>query len=230
MFRTMRSQPRYRPFGQGETFDSQPDRRSPAYARWIQQSLNQILGTRLAVDGIIGPQTRSATRSFQSQRGLTADGIVGPITERAMLAAGAPSPPGAAPLIPVIPPGVPVTPPVAPRPPVPVPQVTPRDSAGRSLLTGGVWSGNASLAVQGGQGMNFVIKNVNVLGTTITIRDHFGQSQSRIIPPLAETQLLFTAFGCEPMSWRFSISTNSDAFIVGWSLFSTWIPGDPPNC
>lgn len=69
-------------------------RESAEYGRWIQQSLNKILGLRLAVDGIVGTQTRSAIRSFQSQKGLTADGIVGPITEGALIRAGASPPPG----------------------------------------------------------------------------------------------------------------------------------------
>src|SRR5213075_1626275 len=58
---------------------SQPGRSSssPKYIRWVQNSLNQILGLRLAVDVISGPQTRSAIRSFQQRRGLTVDGIVG---------------------------------------------------------------------------------------------------------------------------------------------------------
>jgi peptidoglycan hydrolase-like protein with peptidoglycan-binding domain len=61
-------------------------RNSPDYIRWVQQSLNQIMGLRLAVDGIMGPATRSAIRSFQQKRGLIADGIVGPKTEAAMRA------------------------------------------------------------------------------------------------------------------------------------------------
>jgi peptidoglycan hydrolase-like protein with peptidoglycan-binding domain len=68
-------------------------RSDPQYVRWIQQSLNRIMGLRLAVDGRIGPQTRSAVRSFQQRRGLAADGIVGPRTERALVAAGAGRPP-----------------------------------------------------------------------------------------------------------------------------------------
>jgi outer membrane protein OmpA-like peptidoglycan-associated protein len=60
---------------------------STAFVRWVQQRLNQTLGLRLAVDGIAGPQTRSAIRSFQQRRGLVADGVVGPKTEAALRAA-----------------------------------------------------------------------------------------------------------------------------------------------
>jgi zinc D-Ala-D-Ala carboxypeptidase len=84
---------------------------SPDYIRWVQRSLNQILGLRLAVDGILGPQTRSAIRSFQSKYGLAVDGIVGPQTERTLISAGAGSPSGgsAAPTYPrPVPPAVPV--------------------------------------------------------------------------------------------------------------------------
>ena len=57
--------------------------------RWIQSSLNQIMGLRLPVDGVMGPDTRSAVRSFQRRSGLPADGIVGRDTERALIAARA---------------------------------------------------------------------------------------------------------------------------------------------
>src|SRR5215207_337238 len=76
-------------------WEGEINRTSPDYTRWVQQSLNQVMGLQLAVDGINGPMTRSAVRSFQQQRGLTVDGIVGPITEAAMRVAGAPPPPGA---------------------------------------------------------------------------------------------------------------------------------------
>ena len=71
-----------------------PNRSSRDHIRWVQQSLNQILGLKLSTDGLMGTQTRSAIRSFQQKNGLTADGIAGPKTEAAIKAAlgGAPAP------------------------------------------------------------------------------------------------------------------------------------------
>jgi peptidoglycan hydrolase-like protein with peptidoglycan-binding domain len=86
--------------------EGEVNRRSRDYIRWIQRSLNEILGLRLAVDGISGPQTRSAIRSFQQRQRLVVDGIVGPQTEAALIAAGASPPPGSANApVPVPPPG-----------------------------------------------------------------------------------------------------------------------------
>lgn len=62
------------------------DRRSREYAVWVQQALNRVLGLGLAVDGRIGPATRSATRAFQRRARLATDGIVGSHTEQALLA------------------------------------------------------------------------------------------------------------------------------------------------
>src|SRR5204863_7041491 len=64
--------------------------------RWLQASLNQLLGTRLAVDGVAGAQTRAAVRSFQQKRGLQVDGIAGPATDAAIKAALAKTAPGPA--------------------------------------------------------------------------------------------------------------------------------------
>ena len=55
--------------------------------RWLQASLNQLIGTRLAVDGVAGAQTRAAVRSFQQKRGLKVDGIAGPATISAIRSA-----------------------------------------------------------------------------------------------------------------------------------------------
>jgi peptidoglycan hydrolase-like protein with peptidoglycan-binding domain len=47
------------------------------------QLLQQALG-RIKVDGIFGPETEAAVRSFQASKGLSVDGIVGPITSAAL--------------------------------------------------------------------------------------------------------------------------------------------------
>ena len=49
---------------------------APAYVARIQRSLNKTLGLRLAPDGRLGVQTRSAIRSFQQRRGLAASGLM----------------------------------------------------------------------------------------------------------------------------------------------------------
>lgn len=74
-------------------WEGEVSRSSPAYVRWVQQSLNQVQGSGLVVDGIKGPKTTAAVKQFQQRRGLTVDGIVGPITEAALVSAGAPRPP-----------------------------------------------------------------------------------------------------------------------------------------
>lgn len=68
----------------GTEWESKVNHNSRDYIKWLQQSLNQIMGLRLAVDGDVDPQTRSAIRSFQQQQGLKGDGIVGSITEAAI--------------------------------------------------------------------------------------------------------------------------------------------------
>ncbi|SIS88008.1 glycoside hydrolase domain-containing protein [Alicyclobacillus vulcanalis] len=50
----------------------------------LQEDLNKVLGLHLTVDGIYGPQTQAAVKSFQLQHGLTVDGIYGPQTAHAM--------------------------------------------------------------------------------------------------------------------------------------------------
>jgi peptidoglycan hydrolase-like protein with peptidoglycan-binding domain len=49
------------------------------------QYLLRARGHAIAVDGIFGPQTDAAVRSFQQSRGLAVDGIVGPNTWTALI-------------------------------------------------------------------------------------------------------------------------------------------------
>ena len=96
-------------------------------------------------------------------------------------------------------------------------------------IDSGSWNSDTRYAKRGGMQMLFKVKNINVLGTTLTINSNKGGTIAKIIPPLTVMDFNFTCFGSEPMSWTFDISTSSDAFIVTWELFSTWIEGDPPN-
>jgi peptidoglycan hydrolase-like protein with peptidoglycan-binding domain len=61
---------------------------SPEYVRWVQGFLNQILKIRLRIDGIEGPKTNSAIRTFQRRHGLKVDGVVGPETEKVLMEVG----------------------------------------------------------------------------------------------------------------------------------------------
>jgi hypothetical protein len=50
-----------------------------------QRCLSNILGVALRTDGIVGPNTRAAVRSFQSRRGLTPNGLLTSATLNALL-------------------------------------------------------------------------------------------------------------------------------------------------
>lgn len=128
----------------------------------------------------------------------------------------------------------PTPPPPAPTPrPVPAPPAPrprdPRCPRGR-FLTSGIWTRNSTLTVSGGQVMRFFLKNRNVLGTTIRITAHSGETHALVLLPMGSGEISFSMFGCEPMGWRFDIETESDVFFVEWTLCSTWVPGDPRNC
>jgi len=49
------------------------------------QYLLRARGHNLAVDGIFGPGTDAAVRSFQTAEGLAVDGVVGPVTWSALI-------------------------------------------------------------------------------------------------------------------------------------------------
>jgi lysozyme family protein len=85
-------------------------------AVWLQDSLNKLGCTpQLVVDGIVGAATRTATKAFQTSKGLTVDGIAGPQTILALQdALDALSKPLALPEITLPPPGAPPRPDLEP--------------------------------------------------------------------------------------------------------------------
>jgi hypothetical protein len=103
------------------------------------------------------------------------------------------------------------------------------DGEGFRLRDSGSWNSSAQLAYKGGQVMHFRVTNLNVLGTTISINSNLGGKKSIIILPTQTVDLRFDCFGSEPMGWTFDVSTESDAFLVSWKLYASWLPGDPPN-
>jgi peptidoglycan hydrolase-like protein with peptidoglycan-binding domain len=54
------------------------------HVTYLQQRLVALDYRQVLVDGIFGPGTESAVRSFQRVRGLTIDGDVGPMTWSAL--------------------------------------------------------------------------------------------------------------------------------------------------
>lgn len=96
---------------------------------------------------------------------------------------------------------------------------------------GGSLAGNGSITGVFGQGVKLTFKNINVLGTTLRVRDTspFGESKGVILLPQQSVTFTFSMWGKEPIGWNFEVSTVSDAFIVTYSIESTWVQGMPPN-
>ena len=72
-----------------EPAGAEPVEQGSEYVRWVQSSLNQILGLRLPITGVMNAAVRSALRTFQGQRNLPVDGIAGPETRKALVEAKA---------------------------------------------------------------------------------------------------------------------------------------------
>lgn len=70
--------------GSGTPPEQMPTEQPSEHVRWVQSCLNQVMGLRLTIDGILNVETRSAVRSFQERQGLRKDGLVGPETEQAL--------------------------------------------------------------------------------------------------------------------------------------------------
>jgi hypothetical protein len=174
-------------------------------------------------DGQYGDETARAVSRFKRDNNIEpSDGVVGRKTMAALDGLFTSSPPPNPPSPPRPPiPQRPSPPPAAPSAPSPVPN--------HKLLLAGIWNSATTLRIQGGQSMTFILTNTNVLGTTITIAAQSGQKHSQVLIPILPVRINFSVFGREPMGWVFSIRTDSDAFLVTWQLWSTWVPGDPPN-
>lgn len=67
-----------------EPYLTEPEPLGSERERWLQDCLNQTIGTQLRVSGIIGSETRRAIQNFQRQQGLRVTGIAGPDTEEAL--------------------------------------------------------------------------------------------------------------------------------------------------
>jgi hypothetical protein len=77
----------------------EPDRCTNAYLRWLQNSLNQVFGQRLAITGTLDDSTMAAINRFRLAKKLRVSESyhVGPAIEDALLAAGAAQPPAVPP-------------------------------------------------------------------------------------------------------------------------------------
>lgn len=56
----------------------------PERTKWAQALLNQVTGSRLGVDGVYGPETRTAVKAFQTAHKIAADGWVSDETATAL--------------------------------------------------------------------------------------------------------------------------------------------------
>lgn len=72
-------------------YDQEPP--GSEHVRWVQHSLNTVMGLQLPIDGVMRIETRRAIGHFQEQQGLPITGIVDPQTEDALIAASGNQPP-----------------------------------------------------------------------------------------------------------------------------------------
>lgn len=97
---------------------------------------------------------------------------------------------------------------------------------------GGPTTGALTVKGQLGQAVRITVKNLNVLGTSVSVQDKspFGPTKQSIILPMSSVTFEFGVFGEEPMYREFEIKTVvSDAFVVDVAVESTWVEGMPTN-
>ncbi|TAL17603.1 hypothetical protein EPN96_04600 [bacterium] len=102
-------------------------------------------------------------------------------------------------------------------------------TSGRHLYESGVWSRDASISARLGQVVWITVKNVNAIGTTIEITSNNGGRDAAILLPYLEAEFRFDNGGAEPLFWHFEVRTESDAFLVNYTIESTWVPGMEEN-
>ena len=104
-----------------------------------------------------------------------------------------------------------------PPPPPPPPDVP----TSLRLVGAGVWTKSSTVQVQGEQVVRFVVKNQNVLPTSVVITDDKnGGKQTRSLLPGQTAEMEFSMFGAGVRDWQFSVGTNSQAFVVFWQAYS----------
>ena len=104
-----------------------------------------------------------------------------------------------------------------------------KSKSGLHTYMSGSWNHDTNIKADLGQAVYIKVRNVNVLGTTISISSSLGDVQEAVLLPYKEYAFRFATFVEEPFPWEFDISTSSDAFIVNYTIESTWVPGMPPN-
>lgn len=102
-----------------------------------------------------------------------------------------------------------------------------RQRGERYFFRTGVWNGDVAFAVELGQYVWIEVKNVNTLGTTITIDSDRDGSRSMILLPFISHTFKFYALVEDPLVWGFQVSTISDAFVVQYAIYSDWVPNLP---
>jgi hypothetical protein len=83
-------------------------------------------------------------------------------------------------------------------------------------------SGNGPYGLGLGQSVDAVVKNNNVFGLSITVRENvFDVSRAGIVGPLSSRTFSFPAvFGAEPIGYSFSLSTSSSSIIAAFTFRS----------
>jgi len=103
------------------------------------------------------------------------------------------------------------------------------DKNARNYHSSGSWTSDTTISGQFGQVVWITVKNVNVLGTGISISNDKGQSKESHLLPYIPVTFQFSTFDAEPINWQFDVSAKADAFVVTYTIESTWIPGMPSN-